>query len=477
MSINKASKYLLLVLLCWVGSFAWGQELEGVSYQIKETDLYCRIDRSIEINSVDSILGTCGINTQELQALLESGEASPDRWQVYALSAEEIVLKKSLHSLKGKASNQKELMEMLNPSETKYGESHHFGYNLFRKPAITVLANGKSRFFLKVKGKPRSVLISGTFNDWSTSSHPMVPCDSGYYIDLALADGVHYYKYIVNGYWILDPRNRLTESDWSGNENSVYFKTNHRFTLEGYQDAEEVLLAGSFNGWNEADYSLEQKNGLWQRDCYVREGTHAYKYIVDDEWIVDPGNKVIREDAMGHENSFMAVGDTFYFFYPRHPEAEEVVVSGNFNVWDHDELRMQRSDSGWVLPYVLPAGNYEYKFRVAGEVEWQLDPLNPITTGSDERKNSVLCLKPNKHFFFPHQSGVEEVIVTGDFNAWQEWGYKMELRADGWHADIHLPKGKTRYKFIIDGEWIRDPSNPLFEPNEYDGFNSIVWVK
>ncbi len=465
------------MLLCFIGSTIWAQEMEGVKYKIKDTDLYCVIDRKLPQERLDSVLGTCGIDQDQLLELKESGELTEQSWQVYKVAADEIVLKKSLHSLKGKAGSQKDLIVLLSPEEQSTTHHFTFGYNIYRKPAVRELSNGLTRFFLKVKGKPRSVFISGTFNNWSTSANPMQPCDSGYCIDLALGEGAHYYKYIVNGYWLLDPRNKLKETDWEGNENSVYFKPNHNFRLKGYTEAEQVNLAGSFNHWNEDDFTLESRDWGWERECYVKEGTHAYKYIVDGEWMLDPANPVVREDGMGNENSFMSVGDTFYFYYPRHLDAEQVIVSGNFNVWNADELKMGRTDSGWVLPYVLAPGNYEYKFRVVGVEQWQLDPLNPITTGLAEMENSVLSIGEMRHFFYPHKRNLEEVILTGDFNGWQEWGYRMERKADGWHADIYLPKGKTRYKFIINGDWIRDPSNPLFEPNEYDGFNSVVWVK
>ncbi|MBL0316975.1 MAG: hypothetical protein IPP69_14905 [Flavobacteriales bacterium] len=37
--------------------------------------------------------------------------------------------------------------------------------------------------------------------------------------------------------------------------------------------------------------------------------------------------------------------------------------------------------------------------------------------------------------------------------------------------------GKTKYKFIIDGEWKLDTLNPDYEENEFGSGNSIVWVK
>lgn len=476
LNLKNKTRILVLGILLFSGSFLRAQT-EGLEYKIVGTDLFCIIDRSLPTSVIDSILGTCEINIEQLQKLSETGEESPGFWKVEELKKSKIVLKKSLHSLKGQAGDQRDLMVMLDQPRPSASDNYSFGFNVFSYPAVTELENGLSRFFLKVDGKPESIFISGSFNDWSTSGSPMHPCDSGYYIDLALAEGVHFYKYIVNGYWLLDPRNKLTESDWEGHVNSVYFKTNYRFTLKGYPNAQTVNLAGSFNNWNAYDYQMAKRSWGWERDCYVKPGTYAYKYVVDGNWILDPENDVVREDGEGNRNSFMAVGDTFYFYFPIHLAAEYVVVSGEFNDWNPDELRMQKTDTGWVLPYVLPPGNYEYRFRVAGELEWKPDPLNPLKAGPSENRNSVLVVGANHHFFYPGKPNAETVMVSGDFNGWSEWGISMEHRSDGWHADLYLPKGKSRYKFIIDGDWKRDPKNPLFEPNEYDGYNSILWVK
>jgi len=464
----------MLSILC-LGLNKVKAQSEGIEYKIIGTDLFCSIDKSLPAATIDSVLGTCGIKLEDLEGMLWDGNASPDDWVVSALEPSRIVLKKPLHSLKGKPGDQKELMQLLSDEKAAKVPNVAFGYNEFHLPAITELENGLSRFFIKVEGSPQTVFISGTFNNWSTSSHPMEPCDSGYFIDLRLEAGAHLYKYIVNGYWFLDPRNKVRRHDWEGNENSVYYKPNHVFRLRNFTEASWVNLAASFNGWNEANFSLARTPWGWERECYVQEGTHAYKFIVDGEWITDPDNEVIRSDGDGHQNSFMAVGDTFYFYFPRNRDAKKVVVSGNFNLWNPDELEMLATDSGWVLPYVLAAGNYEYRFRVEGIADWQLDPMNPLTIGPYENRNSALVVGANHHFFFPAKKGLEEVRVAGDFNGWNEWGLKMERRKDGWHADVYLPKGKTRYKFIVDGEWEKDPKNPLFEPNEYGGFNSIVW--
>ncbi len=472
-------KFLALSFLLFSFAAVWGQEHPNVDYKIKGKELICTIDKDLKPQSLDSLLATFGLEKDSLNYLLESGEANAQLWKVVAYTAEEVVLQKSLQKLVGKAKNQREVLALLEEKENfSRPRDYQYGINDFSKPAIRVLENGLIRFFLKIEGlRPESVYLAGSFNEWSTSATALSRCDSGYYVDVKLEDGPHLYKYIVDGYWVLDPRNRKSEFDRMGNENSLYFHANKRFFLAGFSQAEEVYWASSVNNWNpEADEMYRTKGG-WELKLYLKEGTYAYKYVVDGDWVLDPTNPVAREDDAGNLNSFISVGDTFYFYYPFNLTAKTVHVTGNFNAWSRSELKMTLSDTGWVLPYVLPPGNYEYKFIVNQEDRFRVDPLNPLRIGVEEYQNSILSIEPNMDFFYPLRPGVEEVILSGSFIDWRYDGIRLVKEVDGWHANIHLPKGKNTYRFIVNGKWTEDPNNPLFEPNEYDEYNSVLWVK
>jgi len=55
------------------------------------------------------------------------------------------------------------------------------------------------------------------------------------------------------------------------------------------------------------------------------------------------------------------------------PEAERVILAGDFNNWDVDNLLMKRDKKGaWGASFALPPGRYEYRFRVDGV--WHDDP-------------------------------------------------------------------------------------------------------
>ena len=135
---------------------------------------------------------------------------------------------------------------------------------------------------------------------------------------------------------------------------------------------------------------------------------------------------------------------------------------------------MGKTSDGWQLPYVLAAGNYEYKFIVDGN--WITDPGNPFTTGEGDMTNSFLPVKPNYTLALDQHAGARRVILSGSFNGWSTSGYKMQEWAGSWIIPLYLKPGKYTYKFIVDGKWILDPSNNLWEDNEYGTNNSVLWI-
>jgi hypothetical protein len=457
----------------------WGQDKPIVEYKIQGKELICTIDTRLSQESLDSLLGTFGLSQDKLAIMLNSGSANDQLWKVADLRNDKIILHKSLRKLVGKTANQKEMLSLFEEEDNVSRPSYYtFGVNQFKKPAIIKLDNGLTRFYLKVEGlEPESVFLSGSFNECSTSGTALSRCDSGYYVDVKLDFGPHLYKYIVDGYWLADPRNLLSEIDFMGNENSLYFNYNYRFFLPGQAKADEVFWASSVNDWDAKANPMELCSAGWELNLYLEQGTYAYKYVVDGTWILDSTNALRREDDQGNVNSYVSIGDTFYFYYPFNLDANTVHVTGDFNLWSRTELPMEKSDTGWVLPYVLAAGNYEYKFIVDQGEDFKIDPLNPLHIGGGDYQNSVLSIQPNTEFFFPLISGVEEVILTGSFMAWRNDGFLLTKEIDGWHGKIHLPKGKNTYRFIINGQWAQDPNNPLYEPNEFGEFNSIIWSK
>jgi hypothetical protein len=350
----------------------------------------------------------------------------------------------------------------------------NYGVNNFISPSSFSYADGIACFVLKGQERARSVIISGSFNQWSTMQMPMHQTDSGWVACIALPPGKHLYKYIIDGRWTHDTSNRLRERDGQRGHNSVVFCYNHTFHLQGYPNARRVVLAGSFNNFSPNELQMNKTTGGWSLTMFLREGTHAYKFIVDGNWITDPANPVTRPDGRGNINSFMNLGDPFLFTTNHFPTAGKVFLAGNFNVWNPAELAMEKVGDTWQLPYVLPPGNYEYKF--IADDRWAVDSSNPFTTGSGNFTNSFIAIKPTHVFTLQGYENAREVIVTGSFNRWSHNDYRMARVNGVWQFPIHLQPGRYSYRFIVDGKWMPDPANELWERNEFGEPNSVIWV-
>ncbi|MCX6268900.1 MAG: glycogen-binding domain-containing protein [Bacteroidetes bacterium] len=365
--------------------------------------------------------------------------------------------------------------QLITPAETGDRASVPYGVNKLTRNTIVQLSGERLRFFLPGQKNAKRIYLSGSFNAWSTLQTPMQSCDSGWTVTLKLKPGKYTYKYIVDGKWTSDSFNKLRENDANHGYNNVFFCYNYKFVLNGYPDAHKVLVAGSFNQWNKEELRMVRFRGSWVLNLFLREGTHAYKFIVDGEWTTDPANKVTRPDGRGNLNSFLGIGDTLFFMLKGYPNARKVIVSGNFNEWNQEELSMSKTRGGWQLPYVLAPGGYDYKFIVDGE--WIIDPSNPYQVSEGNEINSYLCVKPDYWFRLEQHSDADKAIVTGSFNNWNTQNYRMDLRQGTWWFPVYLKPGKYTYKFIVDNKWILDPSNTLWEDNEYGTGNSVLWIE
>jgi serine protease AprX len=81
--------------------------------------------------------------------------------------------------------------------------------------------------------------------------------------------------------------------------------------------------------------------------------------------------------------------------------------------------------------------------------------------------------------FFYHNDAAQRVALAGDFNNWDTQAALFTKEADGiWRALIEcLPAGRYRYKFLVNNErWLEDPGNALREPDEFGGFNSLLFI-
>jgi len=104
---------------------------------------------------------------------------------------------------------------MEDPSNKNKAINEFGGYNScidIKKDVAFILNNFKDA---------KSVILVGSFNDWSETLCPMKKTIKGWIYTIKLSEGKHHYKYIIDGKWIIDPDNSVKEYDLDGNINSV----------------------------------------------------------------------------------------------------------------------------------------------------------------------------------------------------------------------------------------------------------------
>jgi hypothetical protein len=69
------------------------------------------------------------------------------------------------------------------------------------------------------------------------------------------------------------------------------------------------------------------------------------------------------------------------------------------------------------------------------------------------------------------------VVLTGTFNNWNQSQLLFAREGDGWACRLDLDPGVYQYKFIVDGDWLLDPSNPDTAEDEAGNVNNVIEVK
>ena len=77
--------------------------------------------------------------------------------------------------------------------------------------------------------------------------------------------------------------------------------------------------------------------------------------------------------------------------------------------------------------------------------------------------------------FSLHTDKAKEVILMGDFNAWNAKAHPMKKDENGvWKKIVMLTPGRYEYKFLVDGQWRTDPENDQVCFNRFGTRNNIL---
>ena len=72
--------------------------------------------------------------------------------------------------------------------------------------------------------------------------------------------------------------------------------------------AQSVAVAGSFNGWDVKRTPMRLSSaGAWKATVWLPAGRYEYRFVVDGQWISDPGAGESVQNAFGSTNSVLVV--------------------------------------------------------------------------------------------------------------------------------------------------------------------------
>ncbi|MBX7049950.1 MAG: glycogen-binding domain-containing protein, partial [Chitinophagales bacterium] len=191
-------------------------------------------------------------------------------------------------------------------------------------------------------------------------------------------------------------------------------------------------------------------------------------------WIHDVNNALRESDGHDGFNSAYYVNNTVIRL-KGFTDKKDIIFTGSFNNWNEHELHMIKTAGGWELPMFLKEGTYTYKFIADGE--WMLDPSNEIARpDGNGNVNSVMSVGDTTFFVLNGFEDAKIVILTGSFNNWNTGELIMQKTSGGWQIPYVLAAGNYTYKYIVDGTWITDPSNPITS-GQGDEINSVRTIK
>jgi len=75
-------------------------------------------------------------------------------------------------------------------------------------------------------------------------------------------------------------------------------------------------------------------------------------------------------------------------------------------------------------------------------------------------------------------NGATQVLLAGDFTAWQAEPVALKKNRRGvWSAKLPLAPGRYEYRYIVDGEWADDPNATLRVDNPFGTKNALIVVE
>jgi hypothetical protein len=315
---HKNIKYCLILGLSWIlVNETWAQKkIPPLGYRIDGEDVVFVFD----VRDYQKAYATWGRKVDfadlEIHKISVAGEFnnwSKEGWKLQKVNQYTYELRKKLKDFSGKPTW--EYKFVINdqywaeppgqaPNRANDWNSHNNLIMTTLKPSLS----GNTTFRLEGYEKVHQIFLAGSFNNWNPKQILFGKENGEWVCRINLPEGKHYYKFIVDGNWMLDPENPVFEDDGEGNLNSVLQKgIKIWFRLEGHHNARKIKLAGSFNNWHPEQIDLKYDGEGWKTQITLPKGKYTYKFIVDGKWITDPANLSTEKDRWGNLNSVKLV--------------------------------------------------------------------------------------------------------------------------------------------------------------------------
>lgn len=164
-------------------------------------------------------------------------------------------------------------------------------------------------------------------------------------------------------------------------------------------------------------------------------------------------------------------------------------IAGNEINWNAEPW----SINGGEVSYSQASAHIEGK-QITGSYNWEWSDGNHTCSGITKVNGTILAegnsqqteirllnpmLQPSEgsiaHTFSVQAANAKAVYLAGEMSDWQANMFKMKQEEPGnWSLTLYLQPGAWQYKFVVDGQWSYDRSNPQTTDDGYDGLNSII---
>lgn len=242
-----------------------------------------------------------------------------------------------------------------------------------------------------------SVAVTGQFSDWGRKGWAMKRTgEFTFQLRKPLAEFQDRFpfefKYIINEQYWAEPGETFPTTRKFSNDffEETYNLTlydvlpsiegNSFFFLPGNENAQQVILTGTFVSWDEEFLEMQKVEGGWQLRLDLLPDRYEYKFIIDGVWTSDPENPNRILNEHGTYNSILQIAKSVNFELDGFPDATNVSLCGTFNRWSHHPMQLR--DGKWEADLAMPHGKYHYKYVVDGK--YIVDPGNPLVERSNE---------------------------------------------------------------------------------------------